>query len=167
MATVFLALGTNLGEREANLAAARAHLPPEITVTAASPIYLTEPWGYTDQPDFLNQVLAARTELLPIGLLRRLKAIEAAVGRQPTFHYGPRLIDLDLLFYDSLVIRQAGLEVPHPRMLERAFVLRPLADIAPDLVHPVVHQSIAQLFEALPGSEREQVRRWTPGSNRE
>lgn len=143
---IYLSLGTNLGRRAANLRAALASLAPKIHVRRASPVYETEPWGYADQPAFLNQVVEAETSLAPVELLAYLKAVETGLGRQPTFRYGPRLIDLDVLFYDDLVIQDEALTLPHPRLAERAFVLVPLADLAPDFVHPRLRQSVRDLL---------------------
>ncbi len=134
--TTYLALGTNLGDRPRNLAAALQALPPLVSVTAESAIYETPPWGYADQPAFLNMAVKAETELPPQELLAHLKQIEASLGREKTFANGPRLIDLDILFYDNLVLESPPLVIPHPRLHERAFVLLPLADLNPELVHP-------------------------------
>jgi 2-amino-4-hydroxy-6-hydroxymethyldihydropteridine diphosphokinase len=142
---VYLGLGSNLGERRAYLLAAAAALPPPVKVLRASSIYETEPWGYRDQPSFLNQVIEAETDLPPLELLAHLKQIEANLGRQPTFRYGPRLIDLDILFYGDQAIDLPGLTIPHPRLAERAFVLAPLAELAPALRHPLTGKTILEL----------------------
>jgi len=144
--TVYLALGSNVGNRAANLKAAIAALPPQMEVKAKSRVYETPPWGYTNQEKFLNQVVKARTYLEPEPLLKHLKRLEVALGRVPTFEYGPRLIDIDILLYDDLVFESDALKIPHPQMHERGFVLLPLMDIAPDLVHPVKKQTIRQLI---------------------
>lgn len=149
MHTTYLALGTNLGQRLENLRAAINALAPDIQVLAESPVYETEPWGYADQPPFLNLVLRAESDLSPCDLLGRLKEIESSLGRTPTFRNGPRLIDLDILFYDDLVLDTPPLVIPHPRLHERAFVLVPLAEIAPKLVHPLLGLSVAQLVETV------------------
>ncbi len=140
-----LSLGSNLGDRLANLAAARSALAEIGQPGAASSIYETEPWGYTDQPDFLNQVVFLSTTLSPEELLTAVKEIETRLGRQPTFRYGPRSMDIDILFYDDLVLNSAGLIIPHPRLASRAFVLAPLLELAPDFVHPARRQTIRQL----------------------
>jgi len=144
--TVYLALGSNLGNRAANLKAAIAALPPQMEVKAKSRVYETPPWGYTNQDKFLNQVVKAQTYLEPELLLKHLKRLEVALGRVPTFQYGPRLIDIDILLYDDLVFDSADLKIPHPNMHERGFVMLPLMDVAPDLVHPVKKQTIRQLI---------------------
>ena len=144
--TVYLALGSNVGNRAANLKAAIAALPPQMEVKVKSRVYETPPWGYTNQEKFLNQVVKAWTYLEPEPLLKHLKRLEVALGRVPTFQYGPRLIDIDILLYDDLAFDSADLKIPHPQMHERGFVLLPLMDIAPDLVHPVKKQTIRQLI---------------------
>lgn len=142
---VYLALGTNLGDRRANLKQAIAAMTPQMEVTARSQIYETPPWGYEDQPKFLNQAIRAKTYLEPEPLLRHLKRLEVALGRKETFVNGPRRIDIDILFYDDLVLDTPALIIPHPRLHERGFVLLPLMDIAPDLVHPVSKKSVQEM----------------------
>ena len=130
--TVYIALGTNLGERLDNLRTAIAALAPGVLMLTKSHVYETPPWGYEDQPAFLNMVVKVETGLEPEPLLTYLKQIEAGLGREKSVRWGPRLIDLDILFYDDLVIDTPPLVIPHPRLHERAFVLVPLADVAPD-----------------------------------
>ena len=142
---IYLALGSNLDDRLANLKQAIASLPPQMTVKAKSRVYETPPWGYTDQPMFLNQVLQAKTYLDPEPLLRHIKRLEVALGRKAGFRNGPRLIDIDILFYDDLVLDTSALTLPHPHLHERGFVLLPMMDIAPDLVHPVKKKSIREM----------------------
>ena len=142
---VYLALGTNLGNRAANLKEAIASLPPQMEVKAKSRMYETPPWGYTDQPMFLNQVIKAETYLEPEPLLKHLKRLEVALGRVPSFQNGPRLIDVDILFYDDLILDTSPLVIPHPHLHERGFVLLPMMDIAPDLVHPIHKKSIREM----------------------
>lgn len=144
--TVYLALGTNLGNRLANLRAALQAMPPAVQLLAASPVYQTPPWGYLDQPAFLNQVICAQTDLLPLELLEFLKRLETRLGRLPGVRYGPRLIDLDILLYDDLQLETPALTLPHPRLAERAFVLVPLADLAPDLQPPGASLTISQML---------------------
>ncbi|HBG75008.1 MAG: 2-amino-4-hydroxy-6-hydroxymethyldihydropteridine diphosphokinase [Chloroflexi bacterium GWB2_49_20] len=144
--TIYLALGSNLGDRLSNLETAIQSMPPGILVLKRSSIYETPPWGFEDQPAFLNMVLQAETQFSPWKLLKFLKALESGMGRQPSFRNGPRLIDLDILFYDQLVSEQSGLVIPHARIAERAFVLVPLAEIAPGWMHPVLQVTIQELL---------------------
>lgn len=141
----YLCLGSNIGDRSANLHKAVMLLDPKVRVKALSSIYQTEPWGYSDQPTFLNQVTRIDTDLEPFELLEFVKEIECSLGRQETFRYGPRLIDLDILFYDDLILDTPQLTIPHPRIKERAFVLIPLAEIAPELLHPVFKKTVLEL----------------------
>jgi len=154
---VYIALGTNLGQRSENLQAAIEALTPEVVVLDESHIYETPPWGYEDQPPFLNMVVKAETSLEPKALLKYLKQLEVELGREENIRWGPRLIDLDILFYDDLVIDTPPLVIPHPRLHERAFVLVPLGDIALDLVHPVFEQSIRELLANIDTEGIEQV----------
>jgi 2-amino-4-hydroxy-6-hydroxymethyldihydropteridine diphosphokinase len=142
---VYLALGTNLGDRSGNLKQAIAALTPQLDVKAKSQVYETPPWGFEEQPKFLNQVVKANTYLDPEPLLKHLKRLEVALGRQESFPNGPRLIDIDLLFYDDLVVNKPSLVIPHPRLHERGFVLLPLMDVAPNLVHPVQQKTVQEL----------------------
>ena len=144
--TVFIALGSNLQDRLENLRTAISHLPPRILPVTCSSIYETAPWGYLDQPYFLNQVIQATTDLSPEELLVYLKGIEIRMGRQPGIKLGPRLIDLDILFYGDLVLNTLSLKVPHPFLHQRSFVLVPLAELAPEKLHPVLKISVKDLL---------------------
>jgi 2-amino-4-hydroxy-6-hydroxymethyldihydropteridine diphosphokinase len=146
---IFIALGSNLGNRLSNLQSVVELLSPVMKIIAQSPVYETEPWGYTAQPCFLNQVIEAETRLNPHELLTYLKKVEVDLGRQPAVRYGPREIDLDILFYDHLIFYSPELTIPHPRLHERAFVLVPLADIAPNFIHPLYYQTVTELLSKL------------------
>lgn len=149
MSQVLLSLGTNLGERWQNLRQAVRALEREMVVTAVSPVYETEPWGEPNQPKFLNICLAATTTQPPRQLLHSIKQIEKDLGREKTYRWGPRLIDIDIIFYDDLVVAEEGLNIPHARLAERVFVLAPLADIAPDWVHPITGKSVVEMLNAI------------------
>ena len=150
---VYLALGSNLDNRLANLKAAVSNLTPQMTVKNKSAVYETPPWGFEDQAAFLNQVVMAETYLDPEALLAHLKRLEVALGRVPSFENGPRLIDIDILFFDDAIIDTVSIAVPHPRLHKRAFVLVPLADVAPEFVHPVLRKSVRELLEDVDRSE--------------
>jgi len=145
--SIYLALGTNLGDRQGNLTTALQMLHEHVTIEQCSAVYETEPAYVTEQPRFLNMVVQGTTALSPHALLAFLKHLERALGRQPGQRYGPRLIDLDILFYGEAVLNTPDLAIPHPRFAERAFVLIPLAEIAPNLVPPGSDQPIAALAE--------------------
>lgn len=146
---VFLGLGSNLGERAPNLRTAIKALPPHVEVVQASPVYQTAPWGYTEQADFLNQVVKAQTNLSPQALLVHLKNIENKIGRTATFRWGPREIDIDILLYDDLIVDEPGLTIPHPRLHQRAFMLVPLAHIDGEIRLPGSGKTIDQLLSDL------------------
>src|SRR5579883_1691383 len=147
--TVYLALGANIGDRRGNLAAALQRLREVVEIDLVSSIYETDPVGYTDQPRFLNIVCRGKTWLDAENLLKYIKEVEAAIGRKPSFRNGPRPIDIDILFYDDLHLEKEHLTVPHPRLRERAFVLFPLAEIAPELVDPVSGKTAQELLGAV------------------
>jgi 2-amino-4-hydroxy-6-hydroxymethyldihydropteridine diphosphokinase len=155
--TVYLALGSNLGDRLANLKQAIDALTPQMEVKAKSSVYETPPWGFEDQPKFLNQVVKAKTYLDPQPLLKHLKRLEVALGRQASFPNGPRLIDMDILFYDELILNTSALVIPHPRLHERGFVLLPLMEIAPALIHPVNKKSVREMASGCDLSKIEKV----------
>lgn len=146
MTKVYIGLGTNLGDRAANLARAVELLGELLPLEERSRLFESEPVGYTEQPLFLNQVVAGETDLYPAALLDALKEIEGRMGRRPAFRNGPRLIDLDLLYYGDWVMAVAGLVIPHPRLCERSFVLAPLAEIAPQFQHPIAGRSAAEIW---------------------
>ena len=150
---VYLALGSNMGNRLSNLKAAVLNLTPQMTVKQKSSVYETPPWGFTEQNAFLNQVVKVTTYLEPEPLLRHLKRMETALGRVPNFQNGPRVIDIDILFFDKMIINTPPLVVPHPRLHERAFVLVPLAEIEPDFIHPILQRPINKILEDVDRSE--------------
>lgn len=156
--TAYIGLGSNLGGRWATLRTAVGQLCTLGRVTAVSSLYETEPVGYRDQPWFLNAVVILETVLEPQELLHRLLEIERAAGRRRLFPNAPRTLDLDLLLYDAVVMASEELVVPHPRLHERAFVLVPLVELAPDLIHPQFEVPMRVLLDAL-GERATEVRR--------
>ncbi|MBB3929067.1 2-amino-4-hydroxy-6-hydroxymethyldihydropteridine diphosphokinase [Kaistia hirudinis] len=160
MNEAFLGLGGNLGDRAATLATAIDDLRAAagVRVTRVSPLYETPPWGPVPQGPYLNACVAIETTLSARALLDLCLAIEKRHGRQRLVRWGPRTLDIDLLLYGAATIDEPGLIVPHPRMAERAFVLVPLAEIAPDLT--IGGTAIATLLDRLPATERQDVRRW-------
>ncbi len=157
--SVFIGLGTNLGNRRENLEQALAALGGILRIEKRSSVYETEPVGCAAQDWFLNMVVQGTVEAAPRALLEHLQAIEQRMGRQRSIMHGPRIIDLDLLFFDDLVLADAGLTLPHPEIQNRGFVLVPLNEIAPDLVHPLLRRNIHSLLHTL--NNAKQVRLWT------
>jgi 2-amino-4-hydroxy-6-hydroxymethyldihydropteridine diphosphokinase len=159
--TVYLSLGSNIGDREEMLRSALEAMPAAgVEVVRTSSLYETEPQDFRDQPWFLNMVAECRTELFPVQLLRRLQKIEATLGRKRTVAKGPRTVDIDIIFYGNAVVRSSTLEIPHPRFRERRFVLAPLAELAPDLRDPVTRRLVAEL---LGGTSGQGLRRYGRG----
>ena len=153
----YLGLGANLGEREIQLTRA-AHLlaeNPSVDISRSSSIYQTAPWGYLEQADFLNSVLEIETTLEPVALLELTQSIERLTGRQPGIRFGPRLIDIDILLYGELSVQleEPDLQIPHPRMHLRAFVLVPLAELAPNLIVPNLSTRVEDLRDGVDGKE--------------
>jgi 2-amino-4-hydroxy-6-hydroxymethyldihydropteridine diphosphokinase len=156
---VYLSLGANLGDREANLRAAIGALPGAgVEIGRISSLYETEPVDYLDQPWFLNCVVEGETKLGALELLHALREIETRMGSKKEFAKGPRLLDIDILLYGDATIATAELQVPHPRMLERKFVLAPLAEIAPELRHPTWNGTVQELEKTT--SDRSQIRKY-------
>ena len=155
---MYLSLGSNIGDREANLRAATDRLSQSrIRVLRVSPVYETEPVDYTDQRWFLNLVVEGETALFPKQLLTATARIEREMGRVRTVPRGPRVIDIDILLYARAVVRTPALEIPHPRLAERRFVLAPLADLAPDLRHPVSRRTVREMLETTGGQKARRV----------
>ena len=150
MAIVYIGIGSNLDNREKNCLHTLKILEKKgIVIRKKSSIYETEPWGVTDQPRFMNMVVEVETELEPHELLRTLKDIEREVGRGETFKWGPRIIDLDILLFNDLFLQDDVLQIPHPLMHKRDFVLKPLCEMAPDKIHPLLKVRICNLLEKL------------------
>jgi len=138
VAVAHIGIGSNLGDRRGNCEAAIRFMEEAgVSITRRSSMIETEPWGVKEQPPFINMAVRAETSLQPRDLLDLLKEIEERMGRTPSTVWGPRLIDLDILFYDDIIFSSADLAIPHPLLHKRPFVLRPLAEISPDLVHPI------------------------------
>ncbi|TMF05097.1 MAG: 2-amino-4-hydroxy-6-hydroxymethyldihydropteridine diphosphokinase [Chloroflexi bacterium] len=170
MATVYVAFGANTGNREANLQMALRGLTRMARVEAVSSLYESDPVGLAEQPAFYNAVCRIETGLEPESLLRFLKTLEHEIGRRPdTARWGPRPIDLDILLYDERTIEGEELQVPHPRLAERAFVLVPLAEIAPDTLYPGRNETIVELAQAVDTSGVRRIKdvRWDGVAGRE
>jgi 2-amino-4-hydroxy-6-hydroxymethyldihydropteridine diphosphokinase len=153
MNNVFLLLGSNLGDRQLLLQTAIANIAERVgPVLKKSALYETQSWGKTGQPDYLNQVVFLKTELSANNVLNEILGIEAGMGRKRYEKWGSRLIDIDILFYNNEIIKQNGLEIPHPELHNRRFTLEPLAEIASDLVHPLLNKTISELKKDLTDS---------------
>jgi 2-amino-4-hydroxy-6-hydroxymethyldihydropteridine diphosphokinase len=147
MAIAYIGIGSNIGNREENCKKAIELLTEKgIKVSKCSSMIETKPWGIEDQPKFINMAIEVETALPPEELLKNLKTIEEHLGRHDNIRWGPRIIDLDILFYDNLIIKTKELEIPHPAIKDREFVLKPLSEIAPDKIHPVLNKSIKSLL---------------------
>jgi len=164
--TIYLGLGSNLGDRAANLEQAVAALAAAgVRTVKRSSLYATEPLGFGPQNWFLNCVVEGSTELMPRQLLRATQQVERGLGRRRLVRNGPRVVDIDILFYGANVVSMSDLEIPHPRIAERRFVLIPLREIAQSLRHPTLRCTIAELLAATP--DRSEVRRWHASSSLE
>jgi 2-amino-4-hydroxy-6-hydroxymethyldihydropteridine diphosphokinase len=150
MPIVYIGIGSNLGKREENCLRALQLISAKAgSIKRQSSMHETQPWGMEDQPKFINMAAEVETGEEPQRLLEILKKIEKEMGREQTFRWGPRTIDLDILFYDDLVMDTPDLRIPHPLMYQREFVLRPLSEIAPDKVHPVLKKTVRELLSEL------------------
>ncbi|MGQ9547350.1 MAG: 2-amino-4-hydroxy-6-hydroxymethyldihydropteridine diphosphokinase [Roseiflexus sp.] len=162
--TIYIGLGSNLGDRVARLREAVERLCQIIEVVRVSRLYVHAPLGYVSTDAFINVVVEGRTTLKPLDLLVELQKIERAMGRRRGIQYGPRPIDLDILFYGTAQMESFELTIPHPRLAERAFVLKPLAELAPNLMHPVLYYTVTQLLADV--DDADQVRVYDPGAHR-
>ncbi len=150
MSTVYISIGSNLGDREDNCRKAIKFLKENgIAVKKQSSMHETEPWGVKAQPKFINMAIEVETDKKPEELLRVLEEIEKEIGRTETVKWGPRVIDLDILFYDDLILKIPGIEIPHPLLHEREFVLKPLCEIAPNKKHPITGKTVKEMIENL------------------
>lgn len=150
MDLVFLLLGSNLGNRQLFLQQAIEKIIEEISpVIKSSALYETQSWGKTDEPDYLNQVITLLTDLSPQTILQKILSIELDLGRKRDGKWGARVIDIDILFYGTAIIHEPGLTIPHPHLHNRRFTMEPLAEIAPEFIHPVLNQSIINIKNML------------------
>jgi 2-amino-4-hydroxy-6-hydroxymethyldihydropteridine diphosphokinase len=161
MTEVYLALGSNLGDSRDYLKQAVEMLGAHLHQIKQAPIYRSEAVGYTDQPDFLNTVVCGQTDLSPTELLAELQWIEKKIGRTKTFHWGPREIDIDIIFYGNTILKTPKLTIPHDRFRERAFVLQPLADLNPNFIDPESGLDVSLILKAIPAKERNALQRLT------
>jgi len=146
----YIGIGSNLGDRKENCFRAVQLLKENnISVLKESSLYETEPWGVKDQPKFINMVVMLETTKTPMELLNTLKSIESKMGRRPSKRWGPREIDLDILLYGDMIVDEEELKIPHPLLEKREFVLIPLSEIAPDLIHPISGKTISELLKGL------------------
>lgn len=157
MHRVFLALGSNVGDRKGFLEKALEYLSSEIQDVQCAPIYESKAVGYENQDDFLNMVCTGFTDKEPLELLKFVKEGERKLGRTETFRWGPREIDIDILLYGDLVLEYEKLTLPHPRMHERMFVLKPLTDLDPKILHPVLQKTLSELLSEFPESEKKSI----------
>jgi 2-amino-4-hydroxy-6-hydroxymethyldihydropteridine diphosphokinase len=150
MSIVYIGIGSNLGDRQKSCLRAIELLQERgIVVTKKSSLYETEPWGYKDQPQFINMAIEGETEFNPKELLMVLKNIEREIGREESLRWGPRKVDLDILLFDTIILTEDSLEIPHPLLHKRDFVLKPLCEIASDIHHPLLKMSISDLLQQL------------------
>ena len=158
MHQIYLALGSNIENRKQHIETAIVLLCEKVRGITIAPLYETKPRYFEDQNNFLNTVLRGYTDLEPLELLQFTKAVQQEVGRVERFRNGPREIDIDILFYDNVVYKDEELEIPHPRLQERDFVLQPFADINPDFSHPVLKKTIRKLLATLPEGQRSVIK---------
>ena len=150
MSIIYISIGSNIGDREENCRKAIKLLKENgIALKRESSLYETEPWGVKNQPKFINMAIEVETDKEPEELLRVLKEIEIEIGRKETVKWGPRVIDLDIIFYDDLILKTENLEIPHPLLHERDFVLKPLCEIAPEKKHPVTGKMVKEMAAIL------------------
>jgi 2-amino-4-hydroxy-6-hydroxymethyldihydropteridine diphosphokinase len=159
---VFIGLGSNLGDRVAYLRDAVRRLGAVMTIERVSNLYVAAPLGYVRHDAFINAVVQGQVAIKPMELLRELKQIERAMGRRIGVEYGPRPIDLDILLFGAMQMETIELSLPHPRLAQRAFVLKPLAELAPDLMHPVLYYTVAELLQDV--YDADQVKLFDPSS---
>jgi 2-amino-4-hydroxy-6-hydroxymethyldihydropteridine diphosphokinase len=158
MHLIFLALGSNIENRKQHVQTAIFLLREKVHDITVAPLYETKPRYFENQQNFLNTVLSGYTDLKPLELLQFTKTVQQEVGRVERFRNGPREIDIDILFYDNVMYKDKELEIPHPRLQERDFVLQPFADINPDFSHPVLKKTIRELLDTLPVEQRSVIK---------